>query len=117
MHWEKIESQEKLKEVYSLSRKERVLIFKFTPGCPIDIVVKLLFEREWNRNLMNMNIYSVNPEINKDISVQISEQYNIIHHSPQCLIIENGKCIYSRSNGNIRFDELKHFANSNSLSP
>jgi bacillithiol system protein YtxJ len=111
MHREKIETIAQLNEADALSHRERVFVFKFTPGCPIDIIVNLLLGREWNRNLMNMKIYMVNPAINKDISDKISEQYNIMHHSPQCLIIENGKCIYSQSNGKIRFSELKHFAN------
>jgi len=42
----------------------------------------------------------------KSISNEISNRYQVIHESPQVLIIRNGISVYDESHNGIRMDEI-----------
>jgi bacillithiol system protein YtxJ len=42
----------------------------------------------------------------RKISNQIADDFNIIHASPQILVIKNGKCIYNTSHNNINWKNI-----------
>ena len=112
MNWLTVESDNNLNDINDLSANERVLIFKFSPACSISIITKMLLEREWNNDMMNMKTYLVNVLTRKELSKKIAAEYNVQHESPQALIIENGKCVNHYNHGKIIFSEIKKSANS-----
>src|SRR5437588_9798869 len=101
MNWLQIDTENKLQEINDLSAHERVLILKFSPACSISFITKMLLEREWNADLMNMKSYILNVLSRKELSKKIEKEYGVQHESPQVLIIENGKCINNFSHGKI----------------
>ena len=111
MNWLAIDTENNLNEINELSANERVMILKFSPVCSISIITKMLLEREWNNDMMNMKTYIVNVLSSRELSKKIAVEYNIEHESPQCLIIENAKCITHFNHGKVIFAGLKNFAN------
>lgn len=111
MNWIKIDSKESLADLKSTSMNERVLLFKFSPDCTVNYVVKMFLEREWAEGEMKMKTYLVDVISNKEISAEIVKQFGIEHESPQALVISEGKADYFASHGKIVYSELRKFAN------
>jgi bacillithiol system protein YtxJ len=111
MNWKKIETNEDIKDIMSTSENENVLLFKYSPNCSINYVVKTLLEREWNENSMNMQTYLADVFNNKQMSSEIENIFATKHESPQALIISKGKQIFNASHGRILFSTLLDYAN------
>ena len=111
MNWIKIDSTDTLDEMMNSSNEEKVLIFKFSPSCSVSYVVRNLLEREWNEKEMNMKTYMVDVISNRDISKKIEKEFKVRHESPQALIIEKSKPVFSADHGRILFSEIRKYAN------
>ncbi|MCC7158608.1 MAG: DUF2847 family protein [Ignavibacteria bacterium] len=111
MNWINIETEEKLGEIKEISASQRILVFRFSPGSVIDFVMKRLLEREWAEGEMGMETFLVDVVYQKSISQKIADDFSVEHESPQVIIIENGKPIFSASNGKILFSEIRKFRN------
>ncbi len=111
MNWIIIDSADKIYEAEDLSRSQRVLIFKFSHLCSISHVMKMLLQREWNEGAMKMKTYLVNVIDNHELSNDIAERFKVEHETPQAIILEKGKSIFSASHGQVKYVNLKQFAN------
>ena len=111
MNWITLNSTDKLSEALELSKKEKVMILKFSPKCAINYVVRNLLEREWHEGEMKMKTYLVDVVSGKDLSEKISKELSIEHESPQALILENGKPVFSASHGKVIYSELRKYSN------
>ena len=49
--------------------------------------------------------------MNRSLSAQIAETFQVVHESPQLLLIKNGDCIYETSHLDINTPELKEALN------
>ena len=113
MNWIPVDSEEKLDEIKKLSAEKRVLLFKFKPGLTLNTLVRMVLEREWNPNEMKMDVYILEVNEYPSLSEKSSADFNVPHNTPQALIIEKGKCIFSANHGKIDFRTLRGFANKN----
>ena len=111
MNWIIADSADRIYEAADLSQEERVLIFKYSHRCVINYTMKMLLQKEWNEGEMSMKTYLVNVIDSRDISNDITKQFEVEHHSPQVLIIEKGKCIANFTHGKVLYSNLKQFAN------
>jgi len=111
MNWININSAESISEILELSKKEKVMILKFSPKCAINYVVRNLLEREWVEGEMRMKTYMVDVIANKDISEKLEKEFGVTHESPQALILQNGKPVFNASHGKVIFSELRKYAN------
>ncbi len=111
MNWINIETEEKLWEIDEISINEKVLILKFSPGSVINFVVRRLLEREWAEGEMRMKTFLINADSNRELSESISEKYSVGRESPQIIIIDNRKPVFSASQGKILYSEIRKFRN------
>lgn len=111
MNWINITNTEQLSEINAQSSKEGVLVFKFSPGCAINYVVRKLLEREWAEGEMRMNTYMVDVLSQKALSDKVAADYSTQHESPQVLIIKNGKPVFTASHGKVLYSEIRKFRN------
>jgi bacillithiol system protein YtxJ len=42
----------------------------------------------------------------RSISQAIAEKFEVVHESPQILLIKNGACVYEESHGGIQMEEI-----------
>jgi len=42
----------------------------------------------------------------RDVSNQVAEEFEVMHQSPQVLLIKNERCVYDDSHMGINFDDL-----------
>jgi bacillithiol system protein YtxJ len=111
MNWIKADSIEKINEIKALSGNEKVLILKFSPKCAINYVVRSLLEREWNDGEMQMKTYLVDVIANRELSDKIENEFGVTHETPQAIILEKSKPVFSASHGKVIFSELRKYAN------
>lgn len=89
------------------SKSGRVLILKHSTRCSISNTALNRLERSWQEeNAAKLKPYFLDLLNHRDVSDAIAKKYNIEHQSPQILIIENGKCIFTQTHSEIRLDEI-----------
>ncbi len=111
MNWIQIDSSEKINEIKELSGSQKVLILKYSPNCGISYIVRNLLEREWSEGEMRMKTYLLDVISNKDLSQKIESELGLVYESPQVLILEKSKPVFSASHGKVIYSEIKKFAN------
>lgn len=111
MNWILADSADKIYEAEDLSQKERVLIFKYSTKCVISHIMKTLLQKEWAEGEMRMKTYLVNVIENHDLSNDIAQRFGVEHESPQVIILEKGKPVFTGAHGKVLYANLKPYAN------
>ena len=106
MNWIALNTEEQLQEINKLSKDGFVLIFKHSTRCPTSAMALNRLERNWEDELA-ISPYYLDLVSYRSISNKIALDYNVVHQSPQVLIIKNGKSIFDTSHLSISVDEIK----------
>jgi bacillithiol system protein YtxJ len=95
-----------LNEIIVASKTKPIIIFKHSTRCSISRMVLKQFENEFDLQ-ENVTPYYLDLLNFRDISNGIAIKFNVIHQSPQILLIKDGVCTYSITHENINADSLK----------
>jgi len=107
MKWMELKSLEQVKEINSLSAHKKVMLFKHSTRCSISSAALGRIERNWKPEYENeMICYFLDLIQFRELSNHIAENYEVIHQSPQALVIRNSKCTLSQSHNQIRLGDL-----------
>lgn len=107
MKWQKLQSVDQLSEIKSLSATKPVLIFKHSTRCSISSMALSRLERAWKEEDNNkIEPFYLDLIEYRSISNQIAQEFNVMHESPQVLIVKDGKCIKSNSHSGINYFEI-----------
>lgn len=109
MNWKNLEQMEQLAEIDQLSASKPVLIFKHSTRCSVSATVLNRLER-MDFPLSTEANYYLDLIAHRDISNAIATRYDVVHESPQALIIRNGKAVYHASHFEITGAELEQIA-------
>ncbi|MFT6815843.1 MAG: bacillithiol system protein YtxJ [Sphingobacteriales bacterium] len=111
MNWKILNNISQLQEIVEESNKKPVLIFKHSTRCSVSMMAKRSFQSDYTESL-NFTPYYLDLISFRDISNKIADDFGVFHQSPQVLLIENGKCIYNASHGEISIDSIPTSVNS-----
>ena len=104
--WINLEDLGQLNEIQETSFAKPVIIFKHSTTCSISRMALKNFEREYNLN-EKVNAYYLDLLNFRPISNEIATRFNVIHQSPQLLLIKDGNSVYNVSHENIDATTLK----------
>lgn len=104
-----LESINTLNEIDSLSNEKPILIFKHSTRCIISRTALKEFEREFDFDVEDVEWYLLDLLIYRDLSNEIALRYDVIHQSPQIILIKNGKAIFNASHEMINASSLKNY--------
>ena len=104
--WKKIESQKDLDAALEKSSQQKVLIFKHSTRCFISKTVLRSFEKQMQESDKNFGYYFLDLLAYRSISNEIESRFDVVHQSPQLIVLENGKAIYNASHQNIDLDKI-----------
>ena len=104
--WKKIESQKDLDAALEKSSQQKVLIFKHSTKCFISKTVLRSFEKQMQESDKNFGYYFLDLLAYRSISNEIESRFDVVHQSPQLIVLENGKAIYNASHQNIDLDKI-----------
>lgn len=105
MEWNNINTQEDLTKALELSKEKSVVIYKHSTRCSISSMALNRLERAWT-NTEDIEPFYLDLIAHRDLSQKIAEDLNVIHESPQLILVKNGKAIYNASHMDISFRDL-----------
>jgi monothiol bacilliredoxin len=110
IEWNALIDLTQLDEIVSLSFEKPVFIFKHSTRCGISRMVLKRFEKEYKSNI-GITAFFLDLLTYREVSDAVSLRFNVVHQSPQLLLIKEGKSVYDASHDSIDAETLE--ANSN----
>lgn len=104
-----LDRMEQFDEIDLISQTKPVVIFKHSTRCSISRMALKQFETEFNFPKEKIDWYLLDLLNYRDLSNEIASRYNVVHQSPQIVVIRNGKAVFNESHENIAADDLKQF--------
>jgi len=106
INWIQLEDLGQINEIITLSEEMPVIIFKHSTRCSISRMALKNFENEYDLG-ENVAAYFLDLISFRDISNEIASRFNVVHQSPQLLLIVGGKSVYDVSHSSIDAQELR----------
>jgi bacillithiol system protein YtxJ len=107
MDWISLKDSRQLDEIVAESKEKPVLIYKHSTRCNISRAAFDRLERNWDASAVgSIKRYFLDLISYRDISNQISEMFEVEHHSPQILVILDGKSVLDLSHYDIDFNRI-----------
>ena len=104
-----LDKMEQFDEIDEISQTKLVVIFKHSNRCSISRMVLKQFNAEFNYLVEKIDWYLLDLLNYRELSNEIAHRYNVIHQSPQIIVIQNGKAIFNASHDSISAEDLKQF--------
>jgi bacillithiol system protein YtxJ len=104
--WTPLEDLGQIEEIITLSEQKPVIIFKHSTRCSISRMALKNFENEYDLG-ENVIAYFLDLISFREVSNEIASRFNVVHQSPQLLLIVGGKSVYDVSHSSIDAQELK----------
>lgn len=108
MDWHSLTNLEQLNEITDLSHENPVVIFKHSTRCSISRMALKQFENEFDLK-DKVTPYFLDLLSYREISNAVASKFEIIHQSPQVILIKAGKAVHDASHSDIDAEDLKRF--------
>ena len=100
---------EQFDEIDEVSQTKPVVLFKHSTRCSISRMALKQFGAEFNYPEEKIDWYLLDLLTPRDLSNEIAHRYNVVHQSPQIIVIRNGKAVFNASHDSISAEDLKQF--------
>ena len=107
--WIALTSQEQLEEIQQKSNSKTQVIFKHSTTCGISRMVLNMFTQSYNFLDGQMDFYFLDIHRDRDISNEVGHKFQVLHQSPQLLVIKNGTAVAHDSHGAIAEIDLNKY--------
>lgn len=107
--WHALVSMDQLELIREESKTTPVAIFKHSTRCGISRMVLRQFEGSYDIDPTKMKLYFLDLLSYRDISNEIGIQFQVLHQSPQLIVIKNGNAVAHASHHSIQAGELANF--------
>lgn len=105
--WKILDNIEQLDSIHEESGTKPTVIFKHSTRCGISLHAKHNLESDWNFNENELIFYYLDLLEHRDISNEIAKRFNVIHQSPQIIILKQGKSIFDTSHNAISLEVVQ----------
>ncbi len=106
--WRPLTDFGQLNEIIDISKDKPVLIFKHSTRCIISKSALKQFENEFDCH-DKVVPYFLDLLEHRNISNEIANRFDVVHQSPQLIIIKDGKAVYNVSHESIDATKLEQF--------
>lgn len=100
---------EELDTIDATSFERPIVLFKHSTRCSISRFALKQFDNAYHFSDAEMEWYLLDLLNYREISNAIANRYDVMHQSPQILVIKNGKVVYNASHDAIDATDLKQF--------
>ena len=97
LSWTPLISVDEINTIKEISKNHSILIFKHSTSCGISRMVMKQFESLFNEENKHLKVYYLDLLNFREVSSKLSEVFQVIHQSPQLLVIKNGISVYDKS--------------------
>ena len=105
INWIPLQFVGQLDEIAALSDEKPVVIFKHSTRCSISRFALKQFENEYALE-DKVDAYFLDLIEYRDVSNEIANRFQVVHQSPQLLLIKNGQSVYDASHSDIDAGDL-----------
>jgi bacillithiol system protein YtxJ len=105
VNWIPLTNLDQLNEIVALSNEKPVAIFKHSTRCSISRFALKQFENEFD-SADATDTYFLDLIEHRDVSNEIANRFQVVHQSPQLLLIKNGQSVYDVSHSDIDAKDL-----------
>jgi bacillithiol system protein YtxJ len=109
LNWLPLTSLEQLETIKKESNTEAILIFKDSTRCGISKMVIKQFEKLFTAEHSNLKVYYLDLLNHRNISAEIEQTFQVVHQSPQLIVIRNGNSVHYASHNDITEVNLSRF--------
>ncbi|MFK5959060.1 MAG: bacillithiol system redox-active protein YtxJ [Lutibacter sp.] len=107
INWVPLTEISQLTTLISQSSIKPILIFKHSTRCGVSRMALKSFEKSYDLNDSDLEMYFLDLLTYRNISNEISSQLNVHHQSPQVLVVKNGQLVYHDSHYQISLQKIK----------
>ncbi|MFG6687345.1 bacillithiol system redox-active protein YtxJ [Mariniflexile sp. HNIBRBA6329] len=107
--WIPLTKMEQLQEMETKSSTKLQVVFKHSTRCGISRMVLKQFEADYHLTENHLDMYFLDLLNYRDISNEIAVKFQLMHESPQLLVIKNGEAVAYESHGGINSLDLSNF--------
>lgn len=109
VYWNYLEQMEDLDIIEKTSFEKPVAIFKHSTTCGISRMSWNLFQKNYKISNDKMELYYLDLLAHRSISNEIALRFEVVHQSPQLIVIKDGKAIHHSSHESIDALILERF--------
>ncbi|KGL61021.1 MULTISPECIES: bacillithiol system redox-active protein YtxJ [unclassified Polaribacter] len=109
LKWIPLSSLEQLDTIKKQSKTESILIFKHSTRCGISKMVIKQFEGLFQENHQYLKVYYLDLLNYRNVSDEVGYTFQVIHQSPQLLVIKNEVSVHAVSHNDITQINLTRF--------
>ena len=103
--WINLHSLEQLNDIVDKSKTKTQVIFKYSTRCGISRMVMNQFVSAYDVDA-NFDLYYLDLLSHRDVSNEVGYKFQVMHESPQLLVINKGKITAHASHGAINSVDL-----------
>lgn len=107
--WTNLDNMGQLDEIALNSNHKAQLIFKHSTTCGISSMVLRMITNAWNFEEGQVDLFFLDLHAHRDISNEVAHKFQVMHQSPQLIIIKNGVTVYHNSHGAITGVNVKEY--------
>lgn len=107
--WIALNEIKQLDEILVKSKTKTQLIFKHSTRCGISSMVMNQFVGNYNFNEQQSDLYYLDLLNYRDVSNEAGYKFQVMHESPQLLVLKNGVVVAHASHGAINDIDLNRF--------
>jgi len=105
--WKNLTEENQFEEIDEISESKPVVLFKHSTRCGISMHAKHNLESNWNFTQEEVELYYLDLLNYRNLSNLIADRYQVVHQSPQIIVIKNGKAIYDISHNAISNEVIR----------
>lgn len=98
---------EDLEEVWAASEKKPTLLFKQSTTCPVSAEAFEQFNKFLQGNEADIAAYFVKVRESRPVSNAIAEELNVVHQSPQIMLLKNKEAVWHTSHFKITAESIQ----------
>jgi len=106
--WQALTDVSQLKEIEKRSKTKAQFVFKHSTRCGISRMVMNQFVSMYDTEI-NADLYYLDLLNYRDVSNEVGYKFQVMHQSPQLLVIKNGTAVAHASHSGINNVELEKF--------
>lgn len=107
--WITLNNLGQLNHIEEKSNKKTQVIFKHSTRCGISSMVMRQFVDAYNFREKDLDLYYLDLINFREVSNEVSYKFQVIHESPQLLVIKNGTAVAHASHGEVNNIDLSRF--------
>jgi len=107
MNLQPLTESAQLAEIDELSGSQDVIIFKHSTRCVISAMAWDRLRRNWDEQVDSLPVYYLDLIRYRATSDAVARHYNVVHESPQLILVRDGKVRYQTSHNGINVKDIK----------